>query len=129
MKSNTVLCVGYARLPEGMTAEVIFKIFGVGLEVDLQSKIIIRAQTTSDTGLGDDFLVSIFINKNIEAEMKDILDEINRRYRGHGSKAIVAATKRAYAEYLNYKEEKEVVEGSSGVVPICVLSKSAGACR
>ena len=105
MTSNTILCVGYARLPEGTTMEVMFKVFGVGLVIDPQSGVIVKAQTTCATSLGDDFLVKLFINKNIETDIKEILDQINKRYRGHGSKAILAATKKAYTEYLSYRNE------------------------
>lgn len=105
MRSNTILCVGYARLPEGTTMEVLFKIFGVGLEIDPQTGVIVRAQTTCATMLGDNFLTNMFVNKNIETDFQDILDEIGERYRGNGSKAILAAAKRAYGEYLIYKNE------------------------
>lgn len=103
MKPDTILCVGYARLPEGMTAEEVYKIFGVGLEIETQSKVIIRAQTTCATVLGDDFITRFFIGRNIETDFNDCIDNINKHYRGIGVKAILAASKKAYNEYLNYK--------------------------
>lgn len=105
MTSNTILCVGYSRLPEGTTMEVLYKVFGVGLEIEPQSGVIVRAQTTCATSLGDNFLTKFFINKNIETDFNDILDQISIRYRGNGSKAILAAVRKAYAEYLSYKDE------------------------
>ncbi|MDA8233776.1 MAG: DUF3870 domain-containing protein [Clostridia bacterium] len=105
MDSNTILCVGYARLPEGITAEEVFKIFGVGLEIDPDSGVIVRCQTTCCTTLGDDFLSSIFVGKNMETEYKECLDQISRRYRAIGCKAILAAAKKAYAEYMEFKNQ------------------------
>lgn len=105
MEPNTILCVGYARLPEGTTMEVLYKVFGVGLVVDPQNGKIVRAQTTTATMLGDDFLTKMFTNRNIETDITDILDEIAARYRGNGVKAILAAVKKAHNEYLNYKNE------------------------
>ena len=105
MEPDTILCVGYARLPEGTTMEVLYKVFGVGLEIEAQSGIIVKAQTTCATILGNEFLTDMFINKNIETDIKDILNQISKRYRGNGSKAILAATRKAYAEYLSYKSE------------------------
>lgn len=105
MKSDTILCVGYARLPEGTTMEEVFKIFGVGLEIEPQSGNIVRAQTTCATILGNDFLTSFFVGKNAGTDSKVILEQIQGRYLGHGSKAILAATKKAFAEYSHYKNE------------------------
>ncbi len=105
MNSNTILCVGYARLPEGTTMAVLYKVFGLGLEIETESSIIVRAQTTSVTGLGNDFLTKFFINKNVETDFKDILEQISRNYRAPGSKAILAAAQKAYNEYLSYKKE------------------------
>lgn len=105
MRPDTILCVGYARLPEGMTAEEVFKIFGVGLEIDTQSGVIVRAQTTCATTLGDNFLTKFFIGLNIEKEFKYALEQIELRYRGIGCKAILAAAKKAYGEYITYKNE------------------------
>lgn len=105
MSSETILCVGYARLPEGMTGEVLYKVFGVGLEIDPSSGIIVRAETTSVTKMGNDFVTKFFVNKNIETNFREILEQIVKHYRGHGGKAILAATKKAYAEYLGYKGE------------------------
>lgn len=116
MKSNTILCVGYARLPEGTTMEVLYKVFGVGLEIDPESGMIVRAQTTCVTVLGDDFLSKMFVNKNIETDFEDILEQIKVCYRGQGSKAILAAAKKAYAEYVIYKNET-----NQGVTRICRL--------
>lgn len=116
MEPNTVLCVGYARLPEGTTFEVLYKVFGVGLEVDPQNGNIVRAQTTTATMLGDDFLTGMFAHKNIETDINDILEQIARRYRGNGVKAILAAVKKAHNEYLNYKNEVD-----QGLTCICRL--------
>lgn len=106
MKHNTILCVGYARLPEGTTMEELFKVFGVGLEIDPLSGIIVKAQTTCATILGNDFLTQFFVGINIETDYQDALEQINKRYRGHGGKAILAAAKKAYTEYLSYKDEE-----------------------
>lgn len=105
MEANTILCVGYARLPEGTTFEVLYKVFGVGLVVEPCSGKIVRAQTTCATLLGDDFLTDMFTDKNIETDITEILEQIARRYRGNGVKAILAAVKKAHNEYLNYKIE------------------------
>lgn len=105
MKSETILCVGYARLPEGTTMAVLYKVFGVGLEIDPQTGIIIRAQTTSVTELGNDFITRFFINRNIETDFKNTLEQINKQYRATGVKAISAAAQKAYNEYLSYKKE------------------------
>jgi hypothetical protein len=105
MEPDTILCVGYARLPEGTTMEVLYKVFGVGLVIDPHDGKIVRAQTTTATMLGDEFLTNMISNKNIETDINEILDEIARRYRGHGVKAILTAVKKAHNEYLNYKSE------------------------
>lgn len=107
MNPNTILCVGYSRLPEGTTMEELFKIFGVGLEIDPLSGIIVKAQTTCATMLGDDFLTQFLVGINIDTEYLNALEQISKRYRGHGGKAILAAAKKAYNEYLNYKDEEK----------------------
>lgn len=105
MEANTILCVGYARLPEGTTMEALYKVFGVGLEIEPQSRTIVKAQATCDTSLGNEFLTNIFNNKNIETDIREILNQISKRYRGLGCKAILTATKKAHAEYLTYQSE------------------------
>lgn len=106
MDSDNILCVGYARLPEGSTMAVLYKVFGLGLVINPQSGIIVNAQTTCATKLGDDFLTKFFINKNIETDFSDILRRVGKCYRGNGCKAILAAAQKAYIEYLNYKNEQ-----------------------
>lgn len=105
MEPDTILCIGYARLPEGTTMAALYKVFGLGFEVDPQSGIIVEAQTTSVTKLGNEFLTRFFVNKNIETDFKDILEKIGKSYRATGSRAILAAAQKAYNEYLIYKKE------------------------
>lgn len=96
--------------------EVLYKVFGVGLEIDTGTGVIVRAQTTCVTILGDNFLSNMFVNKHIETDFADILEQIQRRYRGQGCKAILAAAKKAYAEYIIYKNEV-----NQGTARICRL--------
>ncbi len=126
MSSETILCVGYARLPEGITGEVIYKVFGIGLEIEPQNGIIVRVQTTSVTELGNNFITKFFINKNIETDFKDILEQISKYYRGHGDKAIIAAAKKAYAEYLSYKNEFNPKTEATPILPSRSRNNSLG---
>lgn len=118
MKPDTILCVGYARLPVGTTMEVLYKVFGIGLEIDPKSGLIVGAQTTTVTDLGNDFMTKFFINKNIETDFKDILEQIKKHYRGQGSKAILSAAKKAYAEYLSYKDEGKQKTDANFILPL-----------
>lgn len=129
MKSDTILCVGYARLPEGTTMEVLYKVFGVGLEIDPQSGIIVNAQMTSATKLGNDFISKFFINKNIETDFRDILEQLSRHYRGQGCKAIIAAARKAHAEYLNYKDEGNQKSDAKLSLPPRGKEQSLKVCR
>ncbi|MHB1404283.1 MAG: DUF3870 domain-containing protein [Desulfitobacteriaceae bacterium] len=102
---TSILCVGYAKLPTGMSAETVYKTFGVGLLVEPDSGIIVNAETTSTTRIGDEFLVSMMVGRNIE-EIEEIVKELERRYLGVGAKAIVAALNNSYGEYLKYLDRK-----------------------
>ncbi|MGE5704292.1 MAG: DUF3870 domain-containing protein [Clostridia bacterium] len=101
---SSIACVGYARLPDGITAKEVYGVFGIGLLIDPSTGEIIDAVSTLVTDKGNEFIAAMLIGHNI---LHDGLDEpiamIERRYFGAGKKSIIAAIKDAYEKFEEYK--------------------------
>ncbi|MBI2914760.1 MAG: DUF3870 domain-containing protein [Firmicutes bacterium] len=99
---KTVLVGGYARLPAGLTAAEMFKVVGVGAEIDFHTAEVLEVDCTLVTGTAKRFFASILLGRNL-LEIDDILVEIEERYHGNAQKALIAAVKAVHDRYLSLR--------------------------
>jgi hypothetical protein len=98
----SIVCVGHARLPEGIPGQE-KGIVSIGLEIDPSGEII-DASSTLVTEKGRAFIVSLLIGHNI---LKDGIEgpvlSIERRYFSTGKKSIISAVRDAYKRFQEYR--------------------------
>ena len=100
---DAIICTGYSRLPDGMTAKNLYGVMGVGFEVDPKTDCIVNASSTFVTNMCTDFIKSIFTGHDLKEGIEGPIEKFERRYFGLGKKAIVAAMRDAYNQYSIYK--------------------------
>lgn len=106
MRQSTICCVGYSRLPSEMTAAQVYGTLGVGLEVDPQNGEVVDAAITLVSEMAWRFFATTMIGQNLEDGIEGAIDDIENTYFGTGKKAIIHATREAYARYLEYRGSK-----------------------
>jgi hypothetical protein len=113
MGKNTIVCVGYSRLPEGMAAKNLYGTMGIGFEIEIGTNIIKNTSSTFVTNMCSDFLNNIFVNHCLDDGIEDPINEFEKRYFGLGKKAVIAAIRDAYNQFQIYKatyeQEKEII--------------------
>jgi hypothetical protein len=103
MRQSTICCVGYSRLPSEMTAAQVYGTLGVGLEVDPQSGEVVDAAITLVSEMAWRFFAATMIGQNLEEGIEDAIADIEATYFGTGKKAIIHATREAYARYVEFR--------------------------
>jgi hypothetical protein len=101
--SNTIICVGYSRLPEGMAAKNLYGTMGVGLEIDPCTNRIVKTSSTFITNMCSEFLNDILVGHCLDDGIEQPIAEFERRYFGLGKKAVVSAIRDAFNQYKIYK--------------------------
>jgi len=107
MKQSTICCVGYSRLPSEMTAAEVYGTLGVGLEIDPQTGEVVDAAITLVTEMAWRFFAATMIGQNLNQGIDQAVADIEQTYFGTGKKAIIHATREAYARYLDFKRTHE----------------------
>ena len=87
---TTFLFSGYARLPQDVSHQAIYKRVGVVLEVD-DSGVVVTCSTTLLMASADDFFRRLLVGRNVLSGRRDIEALVRYRYRGHSQGALVSA--------------------------------------
>lgn len=101
--SEKVFVTGYARLPQGITANEFYSVVGVGLIIDKHSGMILDADISLVTRTGKAFFKETVTGHNID-DIHMIIKQIEKNYLGHAKKAIISALKSAHQKYNCYKD-------------------------
>jgi hypothetical protein len=91
-KGQTIFFSGYARLPSGFTATE-YKVIGVFVVIDMETKEILDADSTLATQLGREFVKKILVGYSMDKGIETLLRTIDVRYQGSAQKAINTALK------------------------------------
>ncbi|MCD6419179.1 MAG: DUF3870 domain-containing protein [Synergistetes bacterium] len=105
-KEGTVYITGYSKLPEGISAAVMYEVLVIGLKVDVETSKIVDVDCSLALALSKEILRKIMIGRSLEEDITDIVTEIKLRYHGSAQKAIIAALKSAFERYRFCKEAK-----------------------
>ena len=92
---STFLFSGYARLPQDVSHQALYKRVGVVLEVD-QKGTVVACSTTLMMDAASDFFARLVIGRNVLRERREIEALVRYRYRGHSQGALVSALHKAF---------------------------------
>lgn len=104
-RKDTVFVTGYAKLPTAITAEKLYQVIAIGLEVDPKTGIIVDGDCTLATELGRDFFKRLVKGHNIESGSEELMEELETRYQGSARKAIVTGLKLVHERWMSTKEK------------------------
>lgn len=106
LTSETIICTGYSRLPDGMAAKNLYGVMGVGFEIDPNTDCIVNASCTFVTNMCTDFIKSILTGHDLKKGIEEPIEKFEQRYFGLGKKAIISAMRDAYNQFSIYKSLK-----------------------
>ena len=91
----TFLFSGYARLPQDVSHQAIYKRVGVVLEVDAAGEVV-ACSTTLMMPVASDFFGRLLVGRNVLSERREIEALVRYRYRGHSQGALISALHKAF---------------------------------
>jgi hypothetical protein len=91
----TFLFSGYARLPQDVSHQAIYKRVGVVLEVDPDG-LVVACGTTLMMPVASDFFAHLLVGRNILTDRREIEAIVRYRYRGHSQGALLSALHKAF---------------------------------
>ncbi|MCX6363698.1 MAG: DUF3870 domain-containing protein [Actinobacteria bacterium] len=86
----TFLFSGYARLPQDVSHQAMYKRVGVVLEID-EAGVVVACSTTLMMASADVFFQRLLVGRNVLTERRAIEALVRYRYRGHSQGALVSA--------------------------------------
>lgn len=91
----TFLFSGYARLPQDVSHQAMYKRVGVVFEVD-DKGIVLGASTTLMMEVASGFFERLLLGRNVLTERPEIEATVRYRYRGHSQGALISALHKAF---------------------------------
>jgi hypothetical protein len=92
---TSFLFSGYARLPQDVSHQAMYRRVGVVIEVDDQG-VILGASTTLMMPVASTFFEKLLLGRNVLTERQEIEAVVRYRYRGHSQGALVSALHKAF---------------------------------
>jgi hypothetical protein len=94
-QGTTFLFSGYARLPQDVSHQAIYKRVGVVLEVD-EMGIIVGCTASLIMDTARDFFSRLLLGRNVLNERREIEALVRYRYRGHSQGALISALHKVF---------------------------------
>jgi len=104
--TTTIFLTGYAKLPDGITASEMFRVVGIGLEVERTTGTVVGADCTLATEVGRQFFRKLVEGRRLEMDFEVMVAEVETRYLGNAQKALVTAMRIARDKYRAYCASK-----------------------
>ncbi len=92
---TTFLFSGYARLPQDVSHQAMYKRVGIVFEVDDRG-VVLAASTTLMMQAASGFFERLLLGRNVLTERDEIEATVRYRYRGHSQGALVSALHKAF---------------------------------
>jgi len=92
---RTFLFSGYARLPQDVSHQAMYKRVGVVFEVDSDGEVI-ACSTTLMMPTAVEFFARLLVGRNVVTERREIEAVVRYRYRGHSQGALISALHKAF---------------------------------
>lgn len=102
---DTVYVVGNSKTNNDNAITQKFNSFFIGLVVDITDGTIVDVGCSAMLNTTQDFIKSMFINRNINEDIACIEEEVERRYHGSSHRAIIVAYKDAVKKYFEAKDK------------------------
>jgi hypothetical protein len=106
---TSFLFSGYARLPQDVSHQAMYRRVGVVIEVDDQG-VILAASTTLMMPVASTFFEKLLLGRNVLTERQEIEAVVRYRYRGHSQGALISALHKAFEAV----DQSPLVLGESG---------------
>lgn len=106
-KDDTIFITGYAKLPSNITAEKLYKVIAVGVEIDPHTGIIVDCDCTLATVVARSFFRKLVLGYNLSNGIEGLTKIFEIRYHGSARKAIVTGLRIMYEKWLAYLELKK----------------------
>jgi len=107
LRPDTIIVAGSARLPENIAARHVFGYFVVELEIDPVDCNIIDVSCTMLPSLGEKIVYNALLGNEVEEEIKNAMQQLERRFFSVTKRAVIAALEDAYKWYKKSIEEKK----------------------
>ncbi len=95
MGDGTYLFSGYARLPQDVSHQAIYKRVGVVVEVDGEG-IVTACSTSLMMDVAREFFARLLVGRSVLIERREIEALVRLRYRGHSQGALISALGKVY---------------------------------
>jgi hypothetical protein len=93
--TGTYLFSGYARLPQDVSHQAVYKRVSIVLEVDEQG-LIVDCSATLVTELSRDYVRRLLIGHSVLHDRDKVEAVLRHRYRGHSQGALIFALRKAF---------------------------------
>lgn len=104
---ETIFFTGYAKLPSSITAEKLYEVIAIGVEIDPSTGIIVDSDCTLATQVGRNFFRKLTKDFCMYNGIDELINRFETRYYGSARKAIITALKIMNDKWLTYLTEKE----------------------
>lgn len=94
-EQTSFLFSGYARLPQDVSHQAMYKRVGVVIEVD-DTGVVLAASTTLIMPAASLFFERLLLGRNVLTERREIEAIVRYRYRGHSQGALISALHKAF---------------------------------
>jgi hypothetical protein len=106
----TFLFSGYARLPQDVSHQAMYKRVGLVLEVDPDG-VVVACNTTLMMPVATEFFARLLVGRNVLSERPEIEATVRYRYRGHSQGALLSALHKAFEAI----DQSPLVPAAAGV--------------
>lgn len=96
---NTYFIAGHAKLPQGMAARNLYDSITITLELDFKYGVIVDASCTLATEHGREYIRQLFRGSCLNDGIDELIERVQKYYRGKAGQAIQAALKDVYAQF------------------------------
>ena len=104
---DTIFVTGYAKLPSSITAEKLYQVIAIGVEIDPQTGVIVETDCTLATEVGKNFYRKLVLGYNLFDGIDGLVERFEKRYHGSARKAIITGLKIMYEKWLAYNQLKD----------------------
>lgn len=101
MKHETIMVTAYSNAPKNTSMYENNKVYGLILEIDKKSHVIVGAEATVLTELAKNFLNRMLVGVDFSKDIKPVIDEIQSSYFAPSQNAMIVALKTAHQRYAD----------------------------
>lgn len=107
LKYRTAYFCGYAKLPNSLPTVVVNGSLTLGLEIDIETGIIVGVSCTLLSDFAKNLIKTYFMGKHVVKDSEQIIEEITYRHQGIAAKPLIKAYGDIRLKYIEYMKENE----------------------